>query len=48
MKFGPVAKIEEKNKIASKDFDNDFMFTNCYVIDIFASYDQFGPIGKDA
>ena len=46
MKFGPVTKLDKRNKTVSQKFDNDAMPTNCDVIFIFAIYDQFGPIRK--
>ena len=32
MKFGPVTKLDKRNKITSKNFDNDVMSENCDVI----------------
>ena len=36
MKLGPVTKIDKKNKIESKNFDDNVMSTNCDVIVIFS------------
>ena len=35
MKLGPVTKLDKKNKIISKIFDDNVMSTNCNVIVIF-------------
>ena len=35
MKLGPVTKLDNRNKTASKNFDNDVMSLNCDVIVIF-------------
>ena len=42
MKLGAVTKLDKKNKITSKKFDDDFMLANCDAIVIF----QFGAIRK--
>ena len=39
MKFGPVTKIEKKNKPTSKKIDNDVISINCDLIVIFPIYD---------
>ena len=44
MKFGPVTKLDKRNKTTSKEFDNDVMSTNCDVIVIFPIYGQFGVV----
>ena len=46
MKFGPVFKLDKRNKTASKKIDNDVMLANCDVIVIFPIFDQFGAIRK--
>ena len=43
MKLGPVIKLEKRNKITSKKFDDDVMLANC---DIIVIYRQFGAIRK--
>ena len=44
MKLGPVTKVDRRNKIMPKKFDDDVMLTNFDVIVIFPIYDQFGAI----
>ena len=39
MKFGPVTKLDKRNKTTSKNFDDDVMSTNCDVVVIFPVYD---------
>ena len=46
MKLGPVTKLDERNKITSKNIDDYVMSTNCDVIVIFPIYGQFGAIRK--
>ena len=46
MKLGPVTKLDKRNKITSKKFDDDVMSENCDVIVIFPIYGQFGAIRK--
>ena len=46
MKLGSVTKIDKKNKITSKKFDDDVIPKNCDVIVIFPIYGQFGAIWK--
>ena len=46
MKFGPVTKLDKRNKATSKIFDDDAMSANCDVIVIFLIYGQFGAIQK--
>ena len=46
MKLGPVSKLDERNKTASKKFDDNVMSANCDVTVIFPIYDQFGAISK--
>ena len=45
MKLGTVNKLDKRNKITSKKFDNDAMSANCDVI-IFPIYGQFGAMRK--
>ena len=42
MKFGPVTKLDKRNKKTSKKIENDVILTNCDVIVIFLIYGQFG------
>ena len=45
MKFGPVFKLDKRNKaVPKKKIENDVMLANCDVIVIFPIYDQFGAI----
>ena len=44
MKLGPVTKLDKRNKIISKELDDNVMPTNCDVIVIFSIYGQFGGI----
>ena len=46
MKLGPVTKVNKRNKITSKKFDDNVMSANCDAIVIFPSYGQFGGIRK--
>ena len=46
MKLGPVTKIDKRNKITSRKFDDGVMLINCDVINVFSTYDQFGAIQK--
>ena len=46
MKLEPVTKLDKRNKITPKKFDDNVMSTNCDVIFIFAIYGQFGAIWK--
>ena len=46
MKLEPVTKLDKKNSIMSKTFDDDAMSENCDVIAIFPIYDKFGAIRK--
>ena len=46
MKFRPVTKLDKRNKILPKIFDEDIMLANCDVIVIFFIYGQFGAIQK--
>ena len=46
MKLIPVTKLDKRNKIPSKKFDDDVMSENYDVIFIFPIYDQFGAIWK--
>ena len=40
MKFGPVTKLDKRNKKTSKKFDDDIMSGNCNVIVIFQFMDN--------
>ena len=46
MKLGSVTKLDKRNTITSKKFDDDIMSKNCDVIVIFPSYGRFGAIPK--
>ena len=46
MKFGPVTKLDKRNKTTLIKFDDDVMSENCNLIDIFPIYCQFGSIWK--
>ena len=46
MKFGPVTKLDKKNKATSKKFDVDVMSKNCDVIVIFCILGQFGVVWR--
>ena len=46
MKFGPVTKIDKRNKTTSKKIDDDVVSKTCDVIYIFLIYGQFGGIWK--
>ena len=46
MIFGPVTKLDKRNKATSKKFDDHAMSENFDVIVIFPIYGQFGAIGK--
>ena len=46
MKYGPVTKLDKRNKTTSKKIDDDVMSKNCDVIAIFSVYGQFGAIWK--
>ena len=46
IKFGPVTKLDKRNKITLKKIDDDVTSANCDVIVIFAIYGQFGEIRK--
>ena len=46
MKFGPVTKLDKRNKAESKKFDDDVMSENCDVSAIFSIYVPFGAIRK--
>ena len=46
MKRGLVTKIDKRNKMTSKKFDDDVMSANCDVIIIFLIYGQFGATQK--
>ena len=44
MNLGPVTKLDRRNKITTKRFDDDAMSVNCDVIVVFPIYGQFGAI----
>ena len=44
MKLGSVTKLDKRNKIVSKTFDDDVMLDNCDVIVISPICGQFGAI----
>ena len=46
MKLGPVTKLDKKNKIQLKTFDDDIISKKCDIIAIFPIYSQFGAIRK--
>ena len=46
MEHGPVTKVDKKNKMMSKKFDDDVKSANCDVIDFFLIYGLFGVIRK--
>ena len=48
MKLEPVTKLDMRNKITSKSFDDDTMSANCDIIGIFSIYSRFGAIRKPA
>ena len=46
MKLAPATKIDNRNKIASKIFDDEAVSINCDFIVIFPIYGQFRAIQK--
>ena len=44
MKFGPVTKLDKRNKATSEKFDAGLILENCDGIVIFPIYGQFGAI----
>ena len=46
MKLGPATKIDKRNKITSKKFDDDVMPANCDVIVILLINGKFRAIRK--
>ena len=46
MKFGPVTKLDKRNKTTPKKFNDDVRSVNCGVIVMFPTYDPFGTIRK--
>ena len=42
MKFGPLTKLDQRNKTIFKKIDDGFMSENCNVIAIFPIYGQSG------
>ena len=45
-KLGTLSKLEKRNTIKSKEFDNDVILTNYDAIIIFLIYERFGEIGQ--
>ena len=50
MKFGPVTKLDKRNKAMSKNFDNDLISENCeaIVFQFIANLEQSGSPIPDA
>ena len=46
IKFGPVTRLDKRNKTKSKKFDDGVMSENCGAIAIVPIYGQFGAIRK--
>ena len=46
MKLGPVTKLDKRNKITLRKFDDDVVLMNCGVIVILPIYGQFDSIRK--
>ena len=46
MKLEPVTKLDMRNKVTSKKFDDNVMPANCDVVVIFPIYGQFGAIRR--
>ena len=46
MKLGPVTKLDKKNKITLKNFDDDVMSKNDDIMDIIPIYGQIGATWK--
>ena len=46
MKLGPVTQLDKRNKIPSKNIDDDVMSKNYDIVVIFPIYGQFGAIRK--
>ena len=46
MKFGPVTKLDKRNKTTSKKINDDVLLENCDAIIIFLIYGLFGAIRK--
>ena len=44
MNFGPPSTLDKRNKITSKNFDDEVISANCDVIVFFPIYGQFGEI----
>ena len=44
MKLGPVTKLDKRNKVTSKKFDENITSANCDATVISPIYDQFGAI----
>ena len=44
MKLGPVTKLDKRNKITLRNFDDDVVTINCGVIVILPIYGQFDSI----
>ena len=46
MKLGPVTKLDKRNKITLRKYDDDVVLINCGVIVILPIYGQFDSIRK--
>ena len=46
MKFGPVTKLDKRNKAPLKQIHDDVMSENCDVIAIFPTHGRIGAIRK--
>ena len=46
MKLGPVLKLDKRNTVSSKKFDDNVMSENSDITAIFLFYGQFGAIWK--
>ena len=46
MKLGPVAKLDKRNKTASKKIDVEVMLRNCDTIDILLIFGQFDAVWR--
>ena len=46
MKLGPVTKLDKRNKITLRKFDDDVVLMNCGVIVVLPIYGQFDSIRK--
>ena len=46
MKLGPVTKLDKRDQITSKKFDDDVMSKDCNVIAIFSIFNKFEATPK--